>query len=261
MAKAPRKRPPVKKAASGTLGERLSEARTRPYKGTKGGVPARTNRFRGTMNTARTPDSIRMGQASKGAVTKPKVVPLGDKPKLLSGPKAASGGRGIRVTSLAGGPVGIAAQVLLTSATPSGVGSDKPSGPLFSPSKNRAAGRGNPKTINPVKKKAIGGGPVSRQGSQAPSMVKKKKDVVGNNPNRGLATTAYDPNSQMANREKKKDAQAAVSAAPPKPRLRPMPSAKKEMTFQEATRRNQSDEYLRKKMRPKGNLLSLFKKK
>jgi hypothetical protein len=100
--------------------------------------------------------------------------------------------------------------------------------------------------------KAKGGGPIKRQGSQAPSMAKKKKDVVGNSPNRGLGTaTAYDPNSQMAIREKNKKKKDAVAKA----------TVKKEMTFQEATRRNQSDEYLRKKMRPKGSLLGLLRKR
>lgn len=38
-------------------------------------------------------------------------------------------------------------------------------------------------------------------------------------------------------------------------------ASKRGMTFQEATRRNRSDEYLKERMRPKKNLLDLFKKK
>lgn len=131
MAKAPRKKPVPRtvKPQSGTFQEKLQEARTRPYKGTKGGTPARVEKPRATGRQYSGPTQ-RMGGPARGVDTF-RPVPLRDKPLGLEGPKPQTGGRGIRATSLMGGPVGIAAQVLLTSATPAGEGSDKPKGPLM----------------------------------------------------------------------------------------------------------------------------------
>ena len=137
----------------------------------------------------------------------------------------------------------------------------------LSPSAKKNIVGNNPnRGLAQTKAKAKGGGPIKRQGSQAPSMAKKKT----------MGTGAAPPGGPPSGKRMKKNngaftlgtgaqttgvATGTTSSKPvaPKPRLRPMASAKKEMTFQEATRRNQSDEYLRKKMRPKGNLLSLFR--
>ncbi len=89
-----KKKPAAKKAPSGTLTERMGEARNRPYKGTRGGAVTRTEKPRVTGRQY-SGDSIKMGQGSKGSVTKPKVVPLGDRPNLLSGPQKEKRGMAI----------------------------------------------------------------------------------------------------------------------------------------------------------------------
>ncbi len=116
--------------------------------------------------------------------------------------------------------------------------------------------------------------------------VSAKKNIVGNNPNRGLAdrkakamgTGSAPPGGPPSGKRMKKNngaftlgtgaqttgvATGTASSKPvaPKPRLRPMASAKKEMTFQQAVRRNVTEEYTRKKMRPKGSLLGLLRKR
>lgn len=211
------KKAPAKKPPSGTLTERMGEARNRPYKGTRGGAVTRTEKPRVTGRQY-SGDSIKMGQGSKGSVTKPKVVPLNDRPKLLSGPKPSAG------TSMAGTiakglwrGVGGPAAMLVSMTTEAGRGSDKPSGPLFSPSKNRAAGQGNPKTTN--KYRPQGGGPMSRQGSSSASMAKAKvrSTVWAPGAARAMGVSKVAPVDQrkIAEGNKKK------TPVPPKPRLRP----------------------------------------
>lgn len=142
------------KASSGTLTERMGEVKNRPNKG----LPARTAQSRGNLNRAITPDKINLGgqggtgrsMTKAGYLDKFKPIPLGDRPKLLAGParKAASGIGGTLARGAfraAGGP----AAMLISMTTEVGAGSDKPSGKLFSPRANRAAGKGNPKTVNP----------------------------------------------------------------------------------------------------------------
>lgn len=163
------------KPSSGTLTDRLGEAKSRPNKG----LPAKIDKSRGNLNRANPPKEIRLGgQGGTGRsltraayLEKFKPVPLGNRPALLSGPKAKGGG------SLSRAALGLPALVASFALSPStfsyktggaaGVRgeSDKSSGKLFSPSQNRAAGKGNPKTVNPYK---------------------KRKDVVGRNPNEGM---------------------------------------------------------------------------
>lgn len=78
--------------------------------------------------------------------------------KYSAGPKkpSAAGAAArtvLKTAARVAGPVG----ALASMTTAAGAGSDKPSGKLFSPSANRAAGKGNPKTVNPStpKKRAM----------------------------------------------------------------------------------------------------------
>jgi hypothetical protein len=246
------------KPSSGTLTDRMGEAKSRPNKG----LPARVGKSRGNLNRANPPKEIRMGgQGGTGrSLTKAayldkfKPVPLGDRPALLSGPKVKGGGVGNALARGAFRAVGGPATMLVSMTTEAGPGSDKPSGKLFSPSQNRAAGKGNPKTVNPYK---------------------KRKDVVGRNPNEGLGTPSVRmPKASMSgggvNRPESKamvpkpTARPSVSSASkpkaPKPTARPSVSPKTE-TFAQATRRGTADEYLKNKMKPKSNLLSLIRNK
>ena len=178
-----KKKPPAKKDVaqskkakppSGTLTERIGEVKNRPNKG----LPAQVKKSRGNFNRANPPKEIRMGGqgGTSRSITqqnKFKPLPLGESSKRLTGAKVP-GGRGIRLTSLAGGPVGIAAQVLLTSATPAGEDSGTSKywesgkfGPIRRTFKD-FKGQANPKVANPY----------------TPS--RKKKDIVGRNPNEGL---------------------------------------------------------------------------
>jgi len=90
-------RPIIKRtpAAQGTWADKMKEAKARPYKGTKGGLPEKTSNYgRGNLNRASTPDKINLGQSGRSSsramstTPKPKTVPLGERPKLLSGPSA-----------------------------------------------------------------------------------------------------------------------------------------------------------------------------
>lgn len=268
---APRKRPPAKKPPSGTMGERLGEAKNRPYKGTKGGAVTKVTKPRATGRQY-SGDTIKMKGPQQG-VTKPKVVPLGDRPKLLSGPKAgtAKAAIGVAARNAAVRAVGVGAIfdpsfMSYKTGGAAGEGSDKT--PKYGRSlraeaeaRKKAAfgtGGGNPKTVNPYRKPkdTVGNNPNRGIGTSKA----KPKDTVGINPNRNIADTK--PKTQMdiwEENKKKKDAATAASK-PPKPRLRPNVEPKG-MTFQEAVRRNRSDEYTRAKMKPKGSLLGLLRKR
>ncbi len=246
------------KPPSGTLTDRMGEARSRPNKG----LPAKIDKSRGNLNRANPPKEIRLGgQGGTGRsltraayLDKFKPVPLGNRPALLSGPKVKGGSVGNALARGAFRAVGGPAIMLVSMTTEAGSGSDKPSGKLFSPSQNRAAGRGNPKTVNP-------------------SM--RKKNVVGRNPNEGLGTPSVRmPKASMSgggvNRPEAKAMVPKPTARPsvsstskpkaPKPTARPSVSPKAE-TFAQATRRNTSDQYLKNKMKPKSNLLGLIRNK
>jgi hypothetical protein len=106
--------------------------------------------------------------------------------------------------------------------------------------------------------KPTGGGPERRQGSSSPSMgVKRSDSYFGDVPSyKGTqkAKTFKEKNlaaNQKAGKDAKKTAKASAAA----------PRKAKGMTFQEAVRRNRTEEYERAKFRPKKSILSLFKKK
>lgn len=118
-----------KRVPSGTMAERMGEAKNRPYKGTKGGLPERQGRYRGKLSRGGFDKPIRMSQASKGSVaaSKFKAVPLGEKPKLLSGPKPpVKEGIGGRVAKGLFRGIGGPAIMLASMNTPAGEGSDRP---------------------------------------------------------------------------------------------------------------------------------------
>lgn len=202
-----KKKPAAKKAPSGTLTERMGEARNRPYKGTRGGAVTRTEKPRVTGRQY-SGDSIKMGQGSKGSVTKPKVVPLNDRPKLLSGPKPSAG------TSMAGTiakglwrGVGGPAAMLVSMTTEAGRDSDKPSGPLM---------KGN-----------RGGGPRSRQGSSSASMARSsvqagaRPEMPGSYPKAKAKVNQL----EMAKKNKAARAKAPIPKARPsvsQPQAQPM---------------------------------------
>lgn len=162
------KKVPAKKPPSGTLTERMGEAKTRPYKGTRGGAVIRTEKLRVTGRQY-SGDSIKMGQGSKGSVTKPKVVPLNDRPKLLSGPQKEK--RGMAIPKGAALPA-LTAGFFLDPSTfdyKGGGQAGRASGPARDASTNyweapkfgpimmgtsrslMASGKGNPKTTNKYK--------------------------------------------------------------------------------------------------------------
>lgn len=264
--KPPVKKAPVKKAPSGTLTERMGEVKNRPNKG----LPARTGQARGNLNKANPPKEIRLGgQGGTGRsmtraayLDKFKPIPLGDRPKLLAGPasKAASGIGG----TLARGAfraVGGPATMLISMTTEAGRGSDKPSGPLFSPSKNRASGKGNPKTVNPyqaakakipARGEARGGMKSTLESYRASKAAKSSVSMAGGGVNKPESKSAV---------PKPKARPARSAAVAPKPKARPNVAPAKGMTFQTAVRRNESESYTKNKMRPKGNLLDLIRRK
>lgn len=255
-------RPKKKVTAKGTLTERIGEARNRPYKGTKGGVPERTDRYgRGRLNTARTPDSIKMGQGSKGSVASKKTVPLGEKPKLLSGPKA-SVKPSIAGTLVRGAyrAVGGPAVMLVSMTVPAGEGSDRPSGPLFSPSKNRAAGKGNPKTVNPYRKSSgMGGGSKMADSTQSGGM-RPKSNMTGNGrlrPEVKSEASDFKKKNFAANQKAGKDAAPAAQAPKAATPVIKKPAFKGNWTGAAPTEMQKRGGA--KIKRP--NLLSLFRKK
>lgn len=117
------------KKGTGSLSERArNAAKASPE---KRGLPARIEKSRGNVNSAKPPKEIRLGgQGGTGRAVKEgfKPVPLGERPKLLGGPivkpktfnAGAAAGRVL-------GPLGY----LVGMTTPAGEGSDKPSGPLM----------------------------------------------------------------------------------------------------------------------------------
>lgn len=119
-------------------------------------------------------------------------------------------------------------------------------------------GGGNPKTVNPYRKPkdTVGNNPNRGIGTSKA----KPKDTVGINPNRNMADTK--PKTQMDNWKDKKKAQ---DKNPSQGQGAPVTSAAvkqpKGMTFQQAVRRNVTEEYTKKKMKPKGNLLGLLRKR
>jgi hypothetical protein len=249
------------------MGERLGEARNRPYKGNKGGAVTKVTKPRATGRQY-SGDTIKMKGPQQG-VTKPKVVPLGDRPKLLSCPKTgiAKAAIGVAARNAAVRAVGVGAIfdpsfMSYRTGGAAGEGSDRPSGPLFSPSKNRAAGRGNPKTVNPYRKaSSMAGGSKMAKSTQS-GAVRPKISMAGGGVNKPETASTFKQKNLAANQKIGKDAasaQDASKAAAPAPAAAPKQT--KGMTFQQAVRRNVTEEYTKKKMKPKGNLLGLLRKR
>lgn len=78
----------IKSAPSGTFQEKLKEAKSRPYKGTKGGVPARVEKVRATQRQYSGPPHRMKGPQKSVNTFRP--VPLRDKPIGIEGPKSAA---------------------------------------------------------------------------------------------------------------------------------------------------------------------------
>lgn len=264
-AEGPKKKAPVKKVSSGTFTEKMGEAKARPNKG----LPARIEKPRGNSNKANPPKEIRLGgQGGTGrSVVKPgsapkafKPFPLGSSPKLLGSAgavaRAGAGFAATRALQMATGPAGF----LVGMTTEAGKGSDKPSGKLFSPSQNRAAGKGNPKTVNPFKRydKPIGPKQPTKIPARGEARGGMKSTLESYKANKASSTST----SAAAPKPKARPADLRTSPAIPKPKAKPVRSAPaKEMTLQIATRRNETEAYIRNKMRPKGNLLDLIRNK
>jgi hypothetical protein len=164
------------KPSSGTLNERAKKVAKQPPE--KRGLPARIDRSLGNANKANPPKEIRLrgtggtGRAVKADNFKP--VPLRDKPLMISGPRGRTFNAGAAAGRLLG-PVG----ALVGMTTPVGEGSDKPSGPLFSPSKNRAAGKGNPKAVNPYKSEPMSNADVQKAYQKINTGTKTDDPVTG----------------------------------------------------------------------------------
>lgn len=123
------KKKPPRRVPTGTLTERMGEAKNRPNKGTKGGLPERLGRYRGQLSRGGSEKPIRMGRGSMGSIsdTRFKPVPLGEKPKALTGPKpAAKETFGSKAAKGLFRGVGGPAVMLVSMTTPAGEGSDKP---------------------------------------------------------------------------------------------------------------------------------------
>ena len=288
MATTPKKKPPakkapakkasakkasVKKASSGTLTERMEEVKNRPNKG----PPARIERPRGNLNRAITPNEIRLkGEGGTGRSltrgnppAKFKSVLLGDRPKLLGNANAVAS-TGVRIglaraAQMVTGPVGF----LVGMTTEAGAGSDSP--PKYGRTLREQAeqrkkqafgtGGGNPKTVNPYKAnkdrvpargEARGGMKSTQEAYRASKVVKPSVSMAGGGVNK--------PESKAAAPKPKARPARSVAVAP-KPKARPSVAPAKGMTFQTAVRRNETESYTRNKMRPKGNLLDLFRRK
>lgn len=264
--KPPAKKAPVKKAPSGTLTERMGEVKNRPNKG----LPARTGQARGNLNKANPPKEIRLGgQGGTGRsmtraayLDKFKPIPLGDRPKLLAGPasKAASGIGGTLARGAfraAGGP----AAMLISMTTEAGRGSDKPAGPLFSPSKNRAAGKGNPKAVNPyqaakakipARGEARGGMKSTLESYRASKAAKSSVSMAGGGVNKPESKSAV---------PKPKARPARSAAVAPKPKVRPNVAPTFKGNWVGAAPTEMQKRGGQKIMRPKGNLLDLIRRK
>lgn len=281
------------KASSGTLTDRMGEAKNRPNKG----PPARIGQARGNLNKATPPKEIRLGgQGGTGrSLTKAayldkfKPIPLGDRPKLLAGSanKAANKGLGgfIRGGAVVTALTSIVNPAFMSYKTGGAAGdkySDKPSGELFSPAKNRAAGKGNPKAVNPYQAAKA---KIPARGEARGGMKSTLESYGASKAAKSVASNSYftdvpsykgtkapismagggvnKPESKSAvPKPKARPARSARSAAvAPKPKARPSVAPAKAMTFQTAVRRNETEAYTRNKMRPKGNLLDLVRRK
>ena len=262
----------LKRASNNPVGDFLKEAqraRQLPV------VTEQPNKVRGNPNMARPSKVIKQGY-TPGSASRAVVPYQGAAKRGI----AAAAGAALRTAVRYAGPVG----ALVGMTTEVGAGSDKPSGPLFSPSKNRAAGKGNPKAVNPyqatkakipARGEARGGMKSTLESYRASKAVKSVasnsyfKEVpsykgtkapvsmAGGGPDKRQGSSS----PSMAAVPKPKARPARSAAVAPKPKARPNVTPAKGMTFQTAVRRNEAESYTRNKMRPKGNLLDLIRRK
>lgn len=277
---------PKKKAApkvsSGTLTDRMGEAKARPNKG----LPARIEKPRGNLNRAMTPDRINLG--GQGGTGRSVVAPprefkpysLGDKTKLLAGPAGRLVSSGIANLLRKAGKasaVGLMVDPSFMSyktGGQAGPGSDKPSGPLmkgtFGSGDRRAAGKKARIGVKGAYPSASGVGPFKPKPSQtsSSSYMKDVSTYKGTKPSISMAnggvnnpTAKAVASNPKAEDYKKKNLAANQQLGKATAPVKTTSSNRKEMTFQEAVRRNESEAYIRNKMRPKGNLLDLIRNK
>lgn len=123
-------------------------------------------------------------------------------------------------------------------------------------------GGGNPKTVNPYRKaSSMAGGSKMAKSTQS-GAVRPKISMAGGGVNKPETASTFKQKNLAANQKVGKDAssaQAAPKAAAPAPAA--APKQPKGMTFQQAVRRNVTEEYTKKKMKPKGSLLGLLRKR
>lgn len=259
----------------GTMREKLNEAKNRPYKGGKGGLPERVSRYgKGSLNTARTAEKIAMkGVGGTGRAvartTKEVVTTTG---KALTRPAsralttaASTGAKATgRLASLAGGPIGLAAFELATSYTTLNTGEQR-SGKAIVKEK-------------PMKGNKPPGG-YGTQTSSAAYGYKPKPSVSSGTPTgtatptgtsfpKGKGSTALPKprasTNQQANRDKNNIAlnrKPAVTV--PKPKLRPEREAVATAPMRSAPQTRLQRDYSMAgpgTPRPKGNLLDMLKK-
>lgn len=252
------------KASSGTLTERMGEAKNRPNKG----LPARTGqpqKVRGNPNMARPSKVIKQGY-TPGSASRA-VVPYQGAAKRGIAAAAGTLARGAAVATVLPSLIINPAFMSYKTGGEAGPGSAKPSGPLFSPSKNRAAGKGNPKAVNPYKT-AAGGGPRSRQGSSSPSMAAKSvasnsyfKEVPSYKGTKAPISMAGGGVNKIdtAKDKMKRQQQGRKPDKPAAPVKRKAPAFKGNWTGAAPTEMQKRGG--QKIMRPKGNLLDLIRNK
>lgn len=174
MAKVPRKKP-VRKPPKGVMMERLGEARTRPYKGTKGGAVTKVEKPRMTGRQY-SGDTIRMKGPQRGVDTF-RPVPLSDKKLALEGPKSAATAAARTVGSAVAKGAALTASFALSPSTFSYRTGGAAQAPA--PEKGEKLMRGMTQ---------VGYGSKTSSADYGYTPKAKKKDIVGNNPNRGLGT-------------------------------------------------------------------------
>lgn len=194
----------IKSAPSGTFQEKLKEAKSRPYKGTKGGVPARVEKVRATQRQYSGPPHRMKGPQKSVDTFRP--VPLRDKPIGIEGPKAAAQVATRTLGSALAKGVALTASFALSPSTFNYKTGGKAEAPA--PAKGEKLMKGMP---------SVGfGGPTS---SAAYGYSKPKPRKIGEvRGSAGTAMGSFKAKASMAGGGVNKP---EVKAAPPKPKLRP----------------------------------------
>lgn len=160
------------KGPSGTLQEKMQEARTRPYKGAKGGAVTKVEKPRMTGRQY-SGDTIKMKGPQRGVDTF-RPVPLSDKKLALEGPVKAA------VRSV-GSAVAKGAALTASFALSPSTFSYRTGGAAQAPAPQKGE-----KLMRGMTQVGYGSKTSSADYGYTPKA--KKKDIVGNNPNRGLGT-------------------------------------------------------------------------